>query len=179
MHHPSMGSGVNTLRVIYNNLYFPNRWPQLAETLTGMLYGSLSDSPVSSEGPRPVPYNLGIDSVNGIRCSDALWRASAPEDILDQVKYQATVSKSFSDMMYEGTGTCAAWKMKAKEQYVGNFTVKTNFPVMLVNSIFGVATPMVSAFNASAGFEGSVVLKNSSYGVSLLFFAVDRLAIVS
>ena len=57
--------------------------------------------------------------------------------------------------------------MKAKEQYRGNFTAKTSFPILLVNGDFDVATPLVSAFNASAGFEDSVVLTHMGYGVSI------------
>ena len=151
---------------IYSWLYWPKQWPWLAETITGFLNGSLTDLAPSTPAPT---YNLGVDSVNGIRCSDALWHASSPEEILAQVEYQATVSESFSDVGYEHTWACAAWKMKAKEQYTGDFSVKTRFPILLVNGAFDVATPLVSAFNASAGFEGSVVLTHNGYGVSFLF----------
>jgi pimeloyl-ACP methyl ester carboxylesterase len=154
---------------IYSQLYWPKQWPALAETITGVLNGSLTDLAPSTQAPAPEPYNLGVDSINGIRCSDALWHASSPEEILDQVEYQATVSESFSDVGYEFTWACAAWKMEAKEQYTGNFSVKTKFPILLVNGAFDVATPLVSAFNASAGFEDSVVLTHNGYGVSLLF----------
>lgn len=151
---------------IYSQLYFPKLWPEFAVTIISFLNGSLTDLAPSNEVPTHKKYDLGVNSINGIRCSDALWRATSPQDILGQVEYQATVSDSFSDVGYDFTWDCAAWKMKAKEQYTGNFSVKTNFPILLVNGVFDVATPLVSAFNASAGFEDSVVLTHNGYGVS-------------
>ncbi len=154
---------------VYSRLYWPQLWPRLAEIMTSFLNGTLTDLLPLFQPPTPEkPYNLGIDSINGIRCSDALWRASSPEDILDQVEYQATVSESFSDVGYEHTWICAAWRMEAKERYTGNFSAKTRFPILFINGAFDVATPLVSAFNASAGFEDSVVLTHNGYGVSFL-----------
>lgn len=152
--------------VIYEKLYFPKLWPELAEVIVGFLNGS-SSATTRLTKRSVTSYSLGVDALDGIRCSDALWQATAPEQILDQVEYQATVSDGFSDIGYVFTWTCAAWKMKAKEQYKGNFTAKTSFPILLVNGDFDVATPLVSAFNASAGFEDSVVLTHMGYGVSI------------
>ncbi|KIX03032.1 uncharacterized protein Z518_06582 [Rhinocladiella mackenziei CBS 650.93] len=155
-------------QTIYSGLYFPRRWPVLAETITALLNGSSTDAVSSTNASAtPVPYNLGVDSINGIRCSDTLWEAASAEDILDQVKYQGTVSQSFSDAGYFFTWVCAAWKLRAKEQYTGDFSAKTKFPILFVNGPFDVATPLVSAHNASAGFEGSVVLQHAGYGHGL------------
>ena len=156
-----------TKQSIYEKLYFPKLWPALAEEIVEMLNSSSSSTTPSTE-TSVTSYSLGVNAVDGIRCSDALWKATAPEQILDQVKYQASVSNGFSDTHYTFTWTCAAWKMKAKEQYRGNFTAKTSYPILFVNGPFDVATPLVSAFNASAGFEDSVVLTHMGYGVSIV-----------
>lgn len=152
---------------IYQHLYFPRTWPILAETLAGLVNGTLQPADLTPP-PTQNPYDLGLDDINGIRCSDALWQADSAEDILDQVKYQANIS-SFSDTMYGHTWICAAWRMRAKERYRGNFKAKTNFPILFVNGEYDVATPMISAVNASAGFEGSVLLTHGGYGVSSAF----------
>ena len=152
---------------IYEKLYFPTLWPALAEEIVGFLNGTSSPTAQSTE-TSVTSYSLGVDAITGIRCSDALWQATAPDQILDQVKYQASVSNGFSDVGYAFTWTCAAWKMKAKEQYRGNFTTKTSFPMLFVNGAFDVATPLVSASNASAGFEDSVVLTHMGYGVNIM-----------
>lgn len=154
-------------QVLYRRLYWPQLWPGLADAITGFLDGNLTDLAKLAPAPNPEPYNLGVDSINGIRCSDALWRASSPEEILHQVEYQATVSESFSDFGYEQTWICAAWRMEAKERYTGNFSAKSKFPILFVNGAFDVVTPLVSAFNASAGFEDSVVLTHNGYGHGL------------
>lgn len=155
-------------QTLYTGLYFPRRWPRLADTLTSFLNGSAFENATtqSNESTR-VPYDLGVNSIDGIRCGDSLIRISRAEDYLDRVEYQSTLSPSFSDIGFEGTWACAAWRMRAREQYTGNFTAKTRYPILFVNGEYDPATPLVSARNASAGFEGSVVLQHSGYGHGL------------
>ena len=158
---------VEAKAAMFSGLYFPITWPTLAETIVTMLNGSSDTAtPSANASATPVPYDLGADSIQGIRCSDSLWQADSASDILEQVVYQSSVSNSFSDVSYFFTWVCAAWKLRAKEQYMGDYTAKTRFRPLIVNGAFDVATPLVSACNASAGFEGSVVLQHGGYGVS-------------
>lgn len=161
---------VGAKTALFSGLYYPNTWPSLAETIVGLLNGSAAAAAAAAPAetkPKPPPYNLGIDSVNGIRGSDALWTASKPEDILEEVKKQASYSTSFSDIGFYFTWASAAWKMKAKEQYKGDFKVKTNYPILFVNGAWDVSTPLANALNATTCFQDSVVLQHNGYGVSL------------
>ena len=54
--------------------------------------------------------------------------------------------------------------MPDKQQYRGNFQVKTRHPILFVNGEFDVSTPISGAYNASAAFEGSIVLAHDGYG---------------
>ena len=57
--------------------------------------------------------------------------------------------------------------MSAKERYTGGFSdIKTKNPLLFVGNTYDPLTPFVSAQNASAAFEGSVVLQHDGYGVS-------------
>ncbi|KAL5346579.1 hypothetical protein ACLOAV_008286 [Pseudogymnoascus australis] len=162
---------VGAKSALFSGLYYPNTWPSLAETIVGLLNGSAAAAAAAAPTetkPKPPPYNLGIDSVNGIRGSDALWTASKPEDILEEVKKQASYSTSFSDIGFYFTWASAAWKMKAKEQYKGDFKVKTNYPILFINGAWDVSTPLANALNATTGFQDSVVLQHNGYGHTLI-----------
>lgn len=157
---------------IHETLYFPNQWPKLAESLTSMLNGSAAeatDAEGASEGLSETPYNLGEDSINAIRCGDSTTRVSSPEEFLDTIAAQYSVSESFSDVGYQHTWVCSIWKFKAKEQYTGDFKEKTRNPILYINGLYDPATPMSAAVNASAGFEGSVVLTHGGYGHGVMF----------
>jgi len=52
---------------------------------------------------------------------------------------------------------------------MGDFRVKTKNPVLLIGSTYDPVTPIASAHNVSAGFEGSVVLERGGFGVSFHF----------
>lgn len=146
------------VQIIYGQLYYPTTWPKLAETITTVLNGTYEPPNSTAE-----PYNLGGTwAVIGIRAADALWRTNSTEEYLPQVKYQDTVS-SF-DIQYPLLWVSARWRIPSKEQYKGNFKVKTRHPILYVNSEYDPATPLVNAYNGSASFEGSVVLPHSGYG---------------
>jgi pimeloyl-ACP methyl ester carboxylesterase len=153
--------------LLYRGLYDPYTWSSLADTLVSLLNGTFSTDTTSTpptDADSPAPYTLGRTSFEGIKCSDAVWRANSAEEILDIVEEQSAIS-SFSDVFYDQSWRCAAWKMDAKEKYTGNFTAKTKFPILLVGGAYDPVTPLVSAFNTSVGFENSVVLTHKGYGV--------------
>ncbi|KAK4936103.1 hypothetical protein LTR10_022947 [Elasticomyces elasticus] len=156
-----------TKSYIYSQLYWPSRWPNLAQVIVLASQGNVSadfgDTSASSE-----VYNHGPDAIDGIRCSDAVFQVSSPEAYLPQVEYQAGVSESFSDIGYEALWTCAAWMMPSKGRYEGNFTAKTKTPILLVNGEYDVTSPIQGAYNASRLFDGSVVLAHSGYGHGII-----------
>ncbi|ERF72654.1 hypothetical protein EPUS_05708 [Endocarpon pusillum Z07020] len=161
--------------IILQQLYYPFNWPTLAETITNVLNGT--DTQTAGAAPEPMvePYNLGDPwATVGIRASDALWRTNSAQEYLPQVEYQNTVS-SFN-FPYESLWTSARWKMDAKERYTGDFRVKTKHPILYVNGEYDPTTPLASAYNGSASFEGSVVLPHSGYGHGVLVSPSECLA---
>ncbi|KAL3482658.1 TAP-like protein-domain-containing protein [Aspergillus germanicus] len=59
---------------------------------------------------------------------------------------------------------CQNWDIQAKERYTGNFEATTRHPMLIIGNTFDPATPLRSAQNVSASFEGSVVLEHGGFG---------------
>jgi pimeloyl-ACP methyl ester carboxylesterase len=142
-------------------LYFPATWPRFATTLASILNGTITE-PANETGP--APYGEAANAVIGIRASDATFIANSSEEYLPQVRYQASVSPGFSDIAYFTLWTSAQWRMPAKERYWGDFRATTKTPILYINGEFDPVTPLVNAYNGSAGFTGSAVLPHSGYG---------------
>jgi hypothetical protein len=162
--------------------YFPSQWPKFAATLAGILTGTGQTSPA------PPVYGVAEQAVIGIRASDAIFKPNSSEEYLPVLAAQAAVSPSFSDVMYASFWISARWRMvssckcndidlntladflglqPAKERYWGNFSTRTKTPILYINGEYDPVTPLENAYNASAGFAGSVVLSHSGYGHGL------------
>ncbi|KAL8800252.1 MAG: hypothetical protein Q9182_005308 [Xanthomendoza sp. 2 TL-2023] len=90
---------------------------------------------------------------------------SKPYVLLEQFYAKSQI---FGDVLSQNLLTYAQWPFHAKGAYTGNFRVKTRNPILLIGSEVDALTPLVSARNASAGFEGSVVLQHGGYGYTSL-----------
>ncbi|KAI0130387.1 TAP-like protein-domain-containing protein [Xylariales sp. AK1849] len=151
---------------IFTQLYYPVLWPQMAVILDGLLTGNLTTLAeyLASLDSTADAAAITYESNAGIRCSDKLPRASTWQElgpIFDQLDQK---SKWFGDLPASLILKCAQWRFEAKERYNGDFQVKTRNPMLLVGNTYDPTTPLVSAFNVSAGFEGSVVLQHNGYG---------------
>lgn len=142
-------------------LYYPSTWHTFAETLANIINGTTS-APANTT--KPAPYGPAKYAVMGIRASDATFIANSSDEYLSQVNYQATISPGFSDVSYVNLWPSARWRMPARERYWGDFRVTTKSPILYVNGEFDPVTPLVNAYNGSAGFTGSAVLPHSGYG---------------
>ncbi|KAK7217470.1 hypothetical protein V2G26_005473 [Clonostachys chloroleuca] len=159
---------------IHRQLYFPFVWPSLANFLHDLATGGLaslaalilnatiSDSTTSSNATSDWNPPSFDEAVYGIKCSDILVDSTYEETAAVQT---ARYSKSiFGGVAAEMPARCAQWPMRAKERYSGDFKVKPRNPVLIIGNTYDPVTPLVSARNVSAGFEGSVVLQQDSYG---------------
>lgn len=164
-------------REIFGALYNPKKWSDLGKLMAHLFNATSVESLVEEyeeevkkeyKGSKSEPYDEGVNSQFGIQCIDTTWRADSPEEIEEIVKQQGATS-TFSDYYYPSTWKCPVWKMEAREIYKGNFTAKTKSPILYINGRWDPVTPLMSAFNSSAGFEGSIVLTHNGYGVSTFF----------
>jgi hypothetical protein len=105
--------------------------------------------------------------MTGIHCVDRTPRTSSFDEFLPTVRRLYKTSRIFGDVTVSTSATCAQWRIEAKERYEGDFRVQTRNPILLIGNTYDGHTPLVSAYNVSSGFEGSVVLEIHGYGVSI------------
>lgn len=105
-------------------------------------------------------------ALRGIHCSDRFNRISSLEDFLPVSDRLHDISRLMGSVELPIASDCAQWPIKAKERYEGDFQVSPRKPVLIVGNSHDGHTPIASARNVSAGFEGSVVLEVNGYGVS-------------
>ncbi|KAI0382424.1 TAP-like protein-domain-containing protein [Hypomontagnella monticulosa] len=147
---------------IFSSLYRPASWPALAKAIDDLLQGNLETFIMRVlSGGIPVQDQ----AILGIRCGDKKPRTDRLSDLEPTIKQYRKQSKWFWDWGYGYyMMPCAQWQSVAKERYEGDFQVKTKNPVLFVGNTWDPVTPLVSAKNMSAGFEGSVVLTHNGHG---------------
>lgn len=106
------------------------------------------------------------DAVSNIRCTDSAYRAENLDDVLPRVEKLLESGRLSGDVYTSSYLQCARWRLNAKGRYEGDFRAKTKNPMLIIGSPYDLRTPVVSAFNVSEGFEGSVVLQHNGLGVS-------------
>ncbi|KAL8801968.1 MAG: hypothetical protein Q9200_006754 [Gallowayella weberi] len=158
---------------IQGALYPVATWPTLALGLHGLL--TLNDTAaqaLASLNPfdtKTLYPNNGPDVLlGGIRGSDVTFRTDNLSSLYPLIEQFYAKSQIFGDVLSPNLLTYAQWPFHAKGAYTGDFRVKMRNPILLIGSDVDALTPLVSAQNASAGFEGSVVLQHGGYGVSFL-----------
>lgn len=116
-------------------------------------------------------WNLGMNSFQGIACSDTSFRVKTPEDLYSL--YQAHLAESsFGDAIAADYMACGAWKFDAAEGIDTNTlrNVNTSFPVLVVNNAYDPITSLSHAYQVSSRFRDSRVLVNEGVGVSFPLF---------
>jgi pimeloyl-ACP methyl ester carboxylesterase len=179
---PSPVTKYDVKDLILQSLYSVAQWPMLDTGLVALLNGTIGPEHVGAASassspptdPDVEPYNLGTHAIYGIMCSDSQWRApEAPEAMVPIVAAQ-TATSDFADIFYQGlTWPCAPWGIETKERYDGDYapTQKTRDPLLFVHTEHDPVCSVAGAQNATAGFEGSVLLMSKGFGVSFSFSA--------
>lgn len=154
--------------LIHGTLYHPASFPLMALGLDGLLN---SNNLTSFATWRDIEGKIlsGVvqsEAQLGVRCGD-----KNPETRLDDIEEMKKILEEAEGISkIGGVGlylyNCLQWGIEAKERYEGNFQVKTKNPILLTSSTLDPVTPLRSAHNASSGFEGSVVLERTGFGVS-------------
>jgi hypothetical protein len=148
-------------------LYFPTTYDKLAGALEALLVRNTAVLATLGSADLSSPGSIMFESLPGIRCSDKFLRTSKVNNVRTELKDKLyTTSAHFGDVATITMSTCAQWGFVAKERYDGNFRVKTSFPPLIIGNMWDPATPLKSARNVSAMFEGSVLLQHNGHGVS-------------
>jgi hypothetical protein len=184
-YHP-IGVGQMTLdnsflyQTIQNSLYSIATWQNTTKLLDMLINGGIDESFVLSIASQTHPTNqqslLGLTSVyiatEAIHCVDRTARAGTYENFVPTMNELYETSKIMGRGDVSLSMACAQWQLEPKERYEGDFQVTPKNPVLLIGNSYDAHTPIRSARNVSAGFEGSVVLEVNGYGVRFSFFLI-------
>ncbi|KAK0730168.1 TAP-like protein-domain-containing protein [Lasiosphaeris hirsuta] len=113
----------------------------------------------------PGPDEDTPDAFPAIMCSDAeVFNESVSEFEAYALRLQE-ISSAAGAVQTAFRLSCVGRSVRPKWRFDGPFEAKnTSFPLLFVNNLADNVTPLVSARNNSAGFEGSVLLMQNSYG---------------
>ncbi|KAK4444342.1 alpha/beta hydrolase fold-domain-containing protein [Podospora aff. communis PSN243] len=148
-------------------------WPATSQLLAVLLYGSEAQtqavlgpmfSPATSSQPDHLATFAFTSALWGIHCGDRIPRLASFEESIPEFKRLEETSRLMSDVAAWVTVHCAQWPWHAKETYMGDFHVKTKNPILIAGNIYDAHTPIRSAHNISAGFEGSGLLTVNGTG---------------
>ena len=165
--------------VTFSSLYQPAfYWQYLGAALHALLVGnttllaeSLSHLPGGQGVGSAAPFSPSTpDALYGIQCGDTSLRSdnlTSLQPILDATVAAGRITGE--NFVYLEPLSCALWRFSAKERYSGDFQAQTKSSILFVGGPNDPVTPLVSARNMSAGFEGSEVLQHNGYGVSCVF----------
>lgn len=178
--YPDLGYGAlidytSVMDYVYTRLYAPPKFQYLISILdalserSGTKYQEVYtlDKGASPKLPSEDTTPAAQFAASAIRCGDRFPRTEKFEEVEEILDIAHKISPKFG---YYGANLnaqlCAQWRFKAVERYDGSFNVKTKNPVLFISTTYDPATPIVSAYNMSSTFEGSVVLEQKSIGVS-------------
>ena len=144
-------------------------WPALGVVLHALLTDNMT---AFVEYGQSAGFLLGppaSDPTLGIQCGDTFLRSDNLTTLLPLINATVTSSDIAGELFVNLEPiSCAPWRFAAKERYSGNFQAQTRNPILFVGGPFDPVTPLISAYNMSTGFDGSVVLQHNGYGVSHL-----------
>jgi hypothetical protein len=149
--------------------YSPETYPAMATALEALLAGNVTEFARIYNNFIDLGLILTLtpdESPFAITCGDKelpeqTFSEMAP--VFEALEEESRLLGSHGHIL---AAICQNWDIQAKERYTGNFEATTRHPMLIIGNTFDPATPLRSAQNVSASFEGSVVLENGGFGVS-------------
>ncbi|KAH8887118.1 alpha/beta-hydrolase [Thozetella sp. PMI_491] len=103
------------------------------------------------------------DAFPAVMCSDRQVNDTVQE-FEDYARRLQEISAAAGAVQITFRQSCVGWDVRPKWRFDGPFSGNTSFPILYVANVADNVTPLISARNNSAGFPGSVVLVQNSYG---------------
>ncbi|KAK0632674.1 TAP-like protein-domain-containing protein, partial [Immersiella caudata] len=177
---PELVTYSHVVRMLTTALYQPiHRFPRVASVLAALEAGdgrpyqaytsldqppsTLPFCPTEGENP-PTPSEDTLDAFDAILCSDGEPFTYTPTSYNTYTQSILNLSTVVGGEQATTRLSCAGRTVRPKWRFSGPFEWNTSFPILFINNIADNVTPLVSARNNSAGFPGSVVLVQNSYG---------------
>jgi hypothetical protein len=155
-------------------LYSPVLWPGITKLYDDVIQGNASGILDYYLGKSP---GLDAEAQFGIKCGDVLQYDDNKESIRPILEARHAQSRAIGDTGDLVVTRCAQWRLPAKERYSGDFQVKTKNPLLFIGNTGDPVTPLASARNMSAGFDGSVVVEHGGFGHASILAPASRCTI--
>ncbi|KAI6382967.1 hypothetical protein MCOR25_000474 [Pyricularia grisea] len=142
---------------IFASMYGPDLWPALGRGLDILLTTPLNTAALAQLVTfwKSIFGDLSPYATLSIRCSDKVQREESLDDMLEKIKPIRESSWLGGDAIDATSMICARWPFEAAERYLGDFNFKTAAtPPLVMSKTFDPVTPLVSARNVTAGFDG-------------------------
>ncbi|KAK0630266.1 TAP-like protein-domain-containing protein [Bombardia bombarda] len=104
------------------------------------------------------------DAFPAIMCTDAQPLNETVGEFEKYADRLTSISEAAGAVQIAFRLSCVGRSVRPKWRFDGPFEANTSFPILFVANVADNVTPLVSATNNSAGFPGSVVLVQNSYG---------------
>ncbi|EKD20304.1 alpha beta hydrolase fold family [Drepanopeziza brunnea f. sp. 'multigermtubi' MB_m1] len=129
-----------------------------------------STIPTEPENPTPGdPEGAGsADASKAILCADLDPVQGGVDDFVTYVDKLVRLSAAAGASMASLVMGCVGWQVKAKWRFSGPFEANTSHPILFIANTADNVTPLRSALANAAGFPGSVVMIQDSYGHTTL-----------
>lgn len=155
--------------LIRESLNSPPLWPKLAGAFEYLLAGNATGFLETRKSllPSGAVGELS-EPLFGIPCSEKKTGKHSFNEVMPTIREVNDKSKLLGSSGNAVSMICSQWKFDAKERYEGDFRVKTKHPMLVIGNTYDPATPLRSAQNTSATFEGSLLLEHGGFGVSYI-----------
>ncbi|KAH7341643.1 TAP-like protein-domain-containing protein [Rhizoctonia solani] len=193
---PTAQIGSSDIRsLIYQGMYSPARWPDLAEQLA-KIHEFFADASHGSQTKRSLPASL-VDilprqsntnnnatnddpapdyAFQGVTCADAVDAGSTTtKDVFDfLVHVTRTVSPMFGPSWGDGGFYCHRWPVRAVERYTGPWNKKLANPILVIGNEADPVTPYIVAKKvADALGDSAILIQQDDYGHTSLSMHSD------
>ncbi|KAL5338700.1 TAP-like protein-domain-containing protein [Aspergillus crustosus] len=148
-------------------LYSPDLYPALAHALDALLSGDAAVfaavySALSEAGV--ILTQQPDEAAFSILCGDKVlprqtYTEMAP--VFEKFEQESRFQGKFGHIQ---AMICQHWRIQAKGRYERNFETITKYPLLVVGNTYDSATPLRSAQNVTASFEGAVLLEHGGFG---------------
>ncbi|CAE6461451.1 unnamed protein product [Rhizoctonia solani] len=193
---PTAKIGSSAIRsLIYQGMYSPSRWPDLAKQLA-QIHEFFADASHGSQTKRSLPASL-VDvlprqstttnnttnddpapdyAFQGVTCADALDAGNTTtKDVFDfLVHITRTVSPMFGPSWGDGGLYCHRWPVRAVERYTGPWNKKLANPILVIGNEADPVTPYIVAKKvADALGDSAILIQQDDYGHTSLAMHSD------
>ncbi|QRV92000.1 Abhydrolase domain-containing protein [Ceratobasidium sp. AG-Ba] len=184
---------------LLKKMYFPTKWPELAETLAKITktsnnntssVGSISKAKRATEWdttllPRAPVFRRQNSSnsdpassyaFQGITCADSVDAGNVTTKMVfdDILRVTREVSPMFGPSQWFSFHNCHRWPVRAVERYTGPFNKSLSNPILVVGNKADPITPFASAKKVADAWGSSAILvEQDNYGHTSIAMVSD------